>query len=73
MDNLVLNLSLLSLMLDFGLYEEHAQLLNLPLMESIKHGKDKHHLQVEVSNLLNEEDKRNTADSVTRLKVRTAK
>jgi hypothetical protein len=69
MDNKVLNLTLLSLMLDFGLYEEYAGLLNLPFMESIQHARDKHHLQVEVSNLLNEMDKRNTKDSVTRLKV----
>ena len=39
---LVINLSLLSLMLDFGLYEEHADLLNLPSLSSLAHpGKDK--------------------------------
>lgn len=31
-DNAVINLSLLSLLLDFGLYEQHASVLNLPFM-----------------------------------------
>lgn len=57
------------MMLDFGLYEENAGLLNLPAMQSLKHPGDPRQLQVEVSNLIYELDKRNTTDSVTRLKV----
>jgi hypothetical protein len=68
-DNVVLNLTLLSLLLDFGLYEEYSSLLNLPFLTSLKHGNDKRQLQVEVSNLIHEFDKKNTADSVTRIKV----
>lgn len=68
-DNQVLNLTLLSLMLDFGLYEEHGGLLNLPSMESLKHGNDTKALQVEVANIIFEFDKKSTADSVTRSKV----
>ena len=68
-DNVVLNLSLLSLLLDFGLYEEHAALLNLPFLQSVKHGADKRELQVEVSNLIHEFDKKNSVDSVTRLHI----
>ena len=70
-DDAVINLTLLSLMLDFGLYEEHLGLLNLPFLQSVSRGatSDKRELQVEVSNWINDFDKRNTADSVTRLKV----
>jgi hypothetical protein len=68
-DNNVLNLCLLSLLLDFGLYEEYAGLLNLPFLQSLKSG-DKRQLQVEVSNWIHDFDKKNSADSVTRLKVR---
>ena len=70
-DDAVLNLSLLSMMLDFGLYEQHAGLLNLPFLKSLSRGSlsDKRQLQVEVSNWINDFDKKNTADSVTRLKV----
>ena len=70
-DNVVLNLSLLSLLLDFGLYEKYAGLLNLPFLQSLKPGsfEDKRQLQVEVSNLIHEFDKKNTVDSVTRHKV----
>lgn len=68
-DNEILNLSLLSLMLDFGLFEEHVEALNLPFMKSLQQGKDKQELQVEVSNLIHEFDKKNNSDTVTRLKV----
>ncbi|CAE8670279.1 unnamed protein product [Polarella glacialis] len=68
-DNDILNLSLLSLLLDFGLYEEHAGSLNLPFLKSLKHRNDKRQLQVEVSNWISDFDKNNSADSVTRLKV----
>ena len=67
-DDVVLNLTLLSLLLDFGLYSEHAACLNLPFLQSLKHENDKRQLQVEVSELINEFDKANK-DSVTRLKV----
>ena len=69
---MVLNLCLLSLQLDFGLYEQHVGLLNLPFLKTLKEcttSNDKRALQVEVSNWINEFDKRNTADSVTRLRV----
>ena len=68
-DNTVLNLALLSLMLDFGLFERHGGLLNLPLLECLKHGLDTKTLQVEVANYIFEFDKKTTADSVTRAKV----
>eukprot|EP00928_Gymnodinium_smaydae_P100356 TRINITY_DN9823_c2_g4_i1.p1 TRINITY_DN9823_c2_g4~~TRINITY_DN9823_c2_g4_i1.p1 ORF type:complete len:2328 (+),score=476.05 TRINITY_DN9823_c2_g4_i1:208-6984(+) len=70
-DDVVLNLCLLSLQLDFGLCEKHAGLLNLPFLQSLNDGKlrDTRQLQVEVSNWINEFDKKNTVDSVTRLKV----
>ena len=70
-DDPVLNLSLLSLMLDFGLWREHVGLLNLPFLRSLGEGAtlDPRQLQVEASNWLNEFDKRNAVDSVTRLKV----
>jgi hypothetical protein len=74
-DDAVLNLSLLSLQLDFGLAEEHAGLLNLPFLQSLAQagegggGLDKRQLQVEVSNWINEFDQKNSVDSVTRAKV----
>jgi hypothetical protein len=68
-DNVVLNLTLLSLLLDFGLYEKYSTLLNLPFLTSLKQGNDKRQLQVEVSNMIHEFDKKNTADSVTRIKM----
>eukprot|EP00931_Biecheleriopsis_adriatica_P048723 TRINITY_DN28156_c0_g1_i1.p1 TRINITY_DN28156_c0_g1~~TRINITY_DN28156_c0_g1_i1.p1 ORF type:complete len:2295 (-),score=500.02 TRINITY_DN28156_c0_g1_i1:122-7006(-) len=67
-DSEILNLCLLSLLLDFGLYEEHAVSLNLPHLSSLNHPNDKRQLQVEVSNLISEFDKTSN-DSVTRLKV----
>ena len=68
-DNPVLNLCLLSLMLDFGLYEEHCGLVNLPLMKRLIRVSDKRQLQVEVANMIHEFDRKNTADSVTRIKL----
>ena len=73
-DNTVLNLCLLSLMLDFGLYEEYATLLNLPSMPGMQSrardaSLDKRQLQVEVANLIHEFDRKNSADAVTRIKV----
>ena len=68
-DNPVLNLCLLSLMLDFGLYEEHCGLVNLPLMKRLIRFTDKRQLQVEVANMIHEFDRKNTADSVTRIKL----
>ena len=68
-DNLVLNLTLLSLLLDFGLFEAHGHLLNLPSLESLKRSCDPKPLQVEVANLIFESDKRRGEDSVTRSKV----
>lgn len=54
-----------------GLYEEYSTLLNLPFLDTLNKGnsRDTRALQVEVSNWISEFDKRNTADSVTRLKV----
>lgn len=49
-DNAVLNLLLLSLMLDFGLYNTHAKLLNIPFMKNLQHEADTKELQVEVRN-----------------------
>jgi hypothetical protein len=68
-DNAVLNLILLSLMLDFGLYEQYSNLLHLPFLLSLQHGGSTKELQVEVSNWIHEFDKKNVGDSVTRLKV----
>ena len=47
-DNGVLNLLLLSLMLDFGLYKQYAKLLNIPFMKDLQHEADTKELQVEV-------------------------
>jgi len=72
-DDVILNLSLLSLMLDFGLCQQYSGLLNLPFIQSLKPGVvselDTKQLQVEVSNLITDFDKKNGSDSVTRLKV----
>ena len=68
-DNAVLNLSLLSLMLDFGLYKDYGALLNLPYMQSLQHLDDKRQLQVEIANMIHEFDRKNSSDSVTRIKV----
>ena len=45
----MLNLLLLSLMLDFGLYDEYAKLLNIPFMKDLQHEADTKELQVEVT------------------------
>lgn len=93
-DDHILNLALLSLLLDFGLCDEYAHLLNLPWLQSLgqqeqgeageageacasgtsgsslgAQGLDKRQLQIEVSNWINEFDKKNQTDSVTRLQV----
>ena len=68
-DNAVLNLSLLSLLLDFGLYEEHAHLLNLPFLHRMHNLHNKRQLQVEVATLIHEFDRKNRTDTVTRLKL----
>jgi len=67
-DDVILNLSLLSLLLDFGLYTQYFTCLNLPFLQGLKHGSDTRQLQVEISNLINEFDKANK-DSVSRLHV----
>jgi len=67
-DNEVLNLCLLSLMLDFGLYERHAALLNLPKLRSF-HDADTQELQVDVANMIYEHDRKNNQDAVTRSQV----
>ena len=51
-DNEVLNLCLLSLMLDFGLYKTYSKLLNLPFLKSIQHEANQQELQVECANLI---------------------
>ncbi len=68
-DNEVLNLCLLSLMLDFGLFEKHVGLLNLPFLHDLQHKSDTRELQVEVANKIYEFDKKNTSNAVTRSKV----
>lgn len=68
-DNEVLNLCLLSLMLDLDLYHDHSGLLNLPWLENLQHRTNTQELQVEVANLIYEFDRTNTADSVTRSSV----
>ena len=50
-------------------YEEHAGLLNLPFVQQLQHAGDKLQLQVQVANLIHEFDRKNSTDSVTRLKV----
>eukprot|EP00536_Pseudo-nitzschia_multiseries_P000059 jgi/Psemu1/321429/estExt_fgenesh1_pg.C_20043 len=68
-DNQVINLCLLSLMLDFGLFERHVGLLNLPFLQDLQHKSDTRELQVEVANKLYEFDRKNTSNTVTRSKV----
>lgn len=69
-DNEVLNLCLLSLMLDFGLYERYAGLLNLPFLKELQHQGDTKELQVEVANRIYDFDRKNTSDTITRSRVR---
>lgn len=68
-DNEVLNLSLLSLMLDFGLYQRFVGLLNLKFLNDLQHKGDTKELQVEVANMIYEFDRKNGADSITRSRV----
>lgn len=68
-DNEVINLCLLSLMLDFGLYEKYAGLLNVSFLQCLQHETDTRELQVEVANLIYESDRKNTSDSITRSQV----
>jgi hypothetical protein len=68
-DNEVLNLCLLSLMLDFGLYEQYAELLNLPFLLELQHQGDTKELQVEIANRIYDFDRKNTSDAVTRSRV----
>lgn len=68
-DNGVINLCLLSLMLDFGLFEKHVGLLKLPFLNDLQHKSDTRELQVEVANKIYEFDKKNTSNAVTRSKV----
>ncbi len=68
-DNEVLNLCLLSLMLDFGLYEQHVGLLNLPFLHDLQHQGDARELQVELANQIYDFDRKNMSDSVTRSRV----
>jgi len=70
-DNVVLNLCLLSLMLDFGIFERYGHLLNLPNLHSItsKSMNKKKELQVEIANKIHEFDRKNNSDTVTRIKV----
>jgi len=67
-DNQVLNLCLLSLMLDFGLYNKYSKLLNLPFLKSLQH-EHTQELQVECANLIYEFDRKNTSQAVTRSAV----
>lgn len=68
-DNSVLNLLLLSLQLDFGLFDQYASLLNIPFMKDLQHEADTKELQVEISNLIYDFDRKHNADSITRSKV----
>lgn len=68
-DNTVLNLLLLSLQLDFGLFDQYASLLNIPWMKDLQHEADTRELQVEVANLIYDFDRKHNADSITRSKV----
>lgn len=68
-DNGVLNLLLLSLQLDFGLFDQYAGLLNIPFMKDLQHEADTRELQVEISNLIYDFDRKHNADPVTRSKV----
>ena len=68
-DNTVLNLLLLSLQLDFGLFDQYASLLNIPFMKDLQHEADTRELQVEIANLIYDFDRKHSEDSVTRSKV----
>lgn len=68
-DNEVLNLCLLSLMLDFGFFESYAGLLNLAFLHELQHQGDTKELQVEVANKIYDFDRKNTSDAITRARV----
>lgn len=68
-DNSVLNLLLLSLQLDFGLFDEYASLLNIAFMKDLQHEANTRELQVEIANLIYDFDRKHSADSITRSKV----
>lgn len=68
-DNEVLNLCLLSLMLDFGLYEKHVGLLNLAFLQDLQHKGDTKELQVEFANKIYDHDRKNMSDAITRSRV----
>lgn len=68
-DNEVINLCLMSLMLDFGMFERYVGLLNLPFLHDLQHKSDTRELQVEVANKIYEFDKKNASNAVTRSKV----
>lgn len=68
-DNGVLNLMMLSLQLDFGLFDEYAKLLNIPFMKDLQHEADTKELQVEIANLIYDFDRKHNEDAVTRSKV----
>lgn len=68
-DNSVLNLLLLSLSLDFGLFDKYAPLLNIPFMKDLQHEADTKELQVEVANLIYDFDRKHNADAITRSKI----
>ena len=68
-DNEVLNLCLLSLLLDFGLYEKYAGLINLSFLHELQHQGDTKELQVEIANRISDFDRKNTSDSITRSRV----
>lgn len=68
-DNSVLNLLLLSLQLDFGLFDQYASLLNIPFMKDLQHEANTRELQVEIANLIYDFDRKHNADSITRSTV----
>ena len=65
----MLNLLLLSLQLDFGLYDQYVSLLNIPFMKDLQHEADTKELQVEVANLIYDFDRKHNEDTITRSKV----
>jgi hypothetical protein len=68
-DNMMLNLLLLSLQLDFGLFDQYASLLNIPFMKDLQHEADTRELQVEIANLIYDFDRKHGANPITRSKV----
>ena len=68
-DNAVLNLLLLSLQLDFGLFDEFAGLLNIPFMQDLQHEADTRELQVEIANMIYDFDRKHTENKIMRSHV----